>query len=266
MKATVAALALGGTVLLNCPTRQEIARPVMSQSSLPHADFIVSRDSGARFASIQAAVDSAGDGDSILVMPGEYPGGVKIARARRLSLFGADPAVTVIDATGLYAGIEVKTDSNRVSGFTIRDADSHGIWVRDGRQFIDHCVVTGNGDRGIYLSAMAGYAFAIIDHCTIADNGESGIYAARDDPMTAVTNTIVAFNMRGIVTDQSEGLLQIRGNFVFNAGTDFDRVTPGPLNIKGDPQFVDRENRDYRLRRKSPCVGAGTGGTNVGAF
>src|SRR5512138_1642352 len=174
IKVAAAELAFCGIFLLSCPARQEVVRPVASRPVPPHADFVVSQDSGARFRSIQAAIDSAGEGDTILVMPGEYRGGVKITVVRQLFLIGADPAATVIDAIDQYAGIEIKTDSNHVSGFTIRNADSHGIWVRNGRQSIDHCVMTGNGDRGIYLSAMAGYASALIDHCTIADNGESG--------------------------------------------------------------------------------------------
>jgi hypothetical protein len=264
--AAVTAVVLCGLMLLNCPTRMEIVQPAMSSPVPPHADFVVSPDSGARFRTIQAAVDSAADGDTILVMPGEYYGAVKVTKARRLSLLGVDPATTVIDASGQYAAVELKTDSNRVSGFTIRNADSHGIWVRDGLQFIDHCVVCDNGDRGIYLSAMAGFAHAVIDHCTIADNTGSGIYAARDDSTTVITNSIVAFNQCGIATDRNYGFIQVARNFVLNAGIDFDRVTPGDGNIKGDPMFVDRASRVYRLRRKSPCIGAGSGETNLGAF
>lgn len=265
-KTAAFAVLLCAMALVNCAKRQEIAQPVTPRPLPPHVDMVVSPDSGARFSTIQSAVDSAREGDTILVMPGEYRGPVKLTAARRLTLFGADPATTVIDATDQYSAVEIRTDSNRVSGFTIRGADSHGIWVRDGLQFIDRCVVCDNGDRGIYLSAMAGYAFAVIDHCTIADNGESGIYAARDDSMTSVMNSIIAFNPRGIVTDRNCGLIRATRNFVFNAGADFDRVTPGAFNIRGNPRFVDHENRDYRLRRKSPCLSAGSDGSSVGVY
>jgi hypothetical protein len=258
--------ALCGLAFANCLKRQEITHPIVSRSLPPRVDFVVSRDSGARFSTIQSAVDSARDGDTILVMPGEYHESVKLAAARHLMLLGAEPATTIIDAAGHYAAVEIRTDSNRISGFTIRGADSHGIWVRDGLQFTDRCIISDNGDRGIYLSAMAGYAFAIIDHCTIVDNGESGIYAARDDSMTVIRNSIIAFNQRGIVTDRNYGLIRASRNFVFNTGADFDRVTPGEFNIRGNPQFVDHESRDYHLRGKSPCRSAGSDGMNVGAY
>jgi hypothetical protein len=41
---------------------------------------------------------------------------------------------------------------------------------------------------------------------------------------------------------------------------------PGDSNFVKDPQFIERLNGDFRLRRGSPCIGAGSGRTNVGAF
>ena len=161
---------------------------------VPVGQFLVAQDSSTRFLTISAALDSAGDGDTVFVMPGEYREVVKVLKLQHITLLGADPATTVVDAEDAYAAIELRTDSNRVSGFTVRGADSHGIWVRDGLQFIDHCLIVGNGDRGIYLSSFAGRAFANITHCTVADNGEVGIHAARDDSNTVVADCIIAFN------------------------------------------------------------------------
>jgi len=199
-------------------------------------------------------------------MPGAYREAVRILKLQRITLLGADPATTVIEAEDTYAAIELRTDSNRVSGFTIRGADSHGIWVRDGQQFIDRCLIVGNGDRGIYLSSLAGWAFAHITHCTVVDNGAVGIHAARDDSNTVVTDCIIAFNQRGIVTDQPEGRLVVRRNCLFGNGVDFERVAPGDSNILRNPRFVGRENGDFRLRKGSPCIGTGRDGMNVGAL
>jgi hypothetical protein len=254
---------LYGLMLNGCTVR------VKQQPSVriaPLGRLVVAQDSSTRFSTISAALDSTQDGDTVFVMPGEYREIVKIVKPRHITLLGADPATTAIDAGGEYAAIELRTDSNRVSGFTIRGADSHGIWVRDGQQFIDHCLIIGNGDRGIYLSSFAGRAFAKITHCTVADNGEVGIHVARDDSNTVITDCIIAFNRRGVVTDQPEGKLMVRRNCLYGNGLDLDRVTPGDSNIATDPRFVDRDNGDFRLKNGSPCIGSGSGGTNLGAF
>jgi hypothetical protein len=233
---------------------------------VPVGQLLVAQDSSTPFSTISAALDSARDGDTVFVMPGKYHEVVKILKLQHITLLGADPATTVIDAQDAYAAIELRTDSNRISGFTVRGGDSHGIWVRDGQQFIDHCLIVGNGDRGIYLSSFAGRAFASITHCTVADNGEVGIHAARDDSSTVISDCIIAFNRRGVVADQPEGKLVVRRNCLFGNGVDFDRVTPGDSIILRDPRFVDRENGDFRLRRGSPCIGTGEGSGNLGAF
>ena len=256
------AIVLCAQVLAGCAVRVE-PHPV---PIVPVGRLLVAKDSSTRFLTISSALDSARDGDTLFVMPGEYREVVKVLGLRHITLLGADPATTIVDAGGEYAAIELRTDSNRVSGFTVRDADSHGIWVRDGQQFIDHCLVVGNGDRGIYLSSFAGRAYASITHCTVVDNGEVGIHAARDDSNTVIADCIIAFNKRGVVTDQPEGKLVARRNCLFGNGVDLDRVAPGDSNILQDPRFMDRERGDFRLAKGSPCIGSGEGNTNVGAF
>ncbi len=261
-KCCLRATGLFALVLAGCAGNREV-RPVRI---VPVGRLVVAADSSTRFQTISAALDLARDGDTIFVMPGEYRETVKIAGLRRITLLGADPATTVVDATDRYSAIELRTDSNRVSGLTLRNADSHGIWVRDGLQSVDHCVIVNNGDRGIYLSSFAGYAYAHITNCTVVENGEVGIHAARDDSNTVITDCIVAFNPRGIVTDQPEGKLVVRRNCLFGNGLDFDRVTPLDSNLFKDPRFMDRANDDFHLRNDSPCIGAGSGHRNIGSL
>ena len=249
--------------LVACAAHTETQPPVRI---VPVGRLLVAQDSSTPFPTISAALDSARNGDTVFVMPGEYHEVVKVLKLRHITLLGADPATTIVDAEDAYAAIELRTDSNRVSGFTVRGADSHGLWVRDGQQFIDHCLIIGNGDRGIYLSSFAGHAYASITHCTVADNGEVGIHAARDDSNTVITDCIIAFNQRGVVTDQPEGKIVVRRNCLFGNGVDFDRVTPGDSNILLDARFVDRKNGDFRLQRGSSCIGTGEGRTNIGSF
>lgn len=257
MRVRLAVLAL--LVLAGCvaPVRPAVL-PV------PEGATTVAGDGTGTFASVNAAIAAARDGDVIYVKPGVYNEPVKIADKRGLTIIGADPVTTIIDATGHFAAVEIRTDSNRIANLTLRGADDHGVWVRDGSQSISHCLVAGCGDRGIYLSAMAGNAFARIEHCTVVENGASGIYAARDDARTQVRHCIIAHNPRGIVTDESEGRLVIENNCLFNAEADFDRAVPGAGNTIADPQFRDRDAGDYRLVRHSPCRGRAPDGRDLG--
>ena len=233
---------------------------------VPVGRLVVTADGSTRFLTISAALDSARDGDTVFIMPGVYREAVRIAGPRRVTLLGADPATTIVDATDQYAAIELRTDSNRVSRLTIRGADSHGIWVRDGQQYIDHCVVVDNGDRGVYLSSFAGHAYADIRHCTVAQNVDVGIHAARDDSNTVITNCIIAFNGRGVVTDQPEGKLVVRRSCFFGNEVNFDRIAPDSGHILRDPLFKSRDRGYFCLKKQFPCIGSGDGGTNLGAL
>lgn len=253
-------ISLLGPLLAGCTV------PRVKPTAWPRADIVVAHDSTGTYHTINEALVRALDGMVILVRPGVYCEQVKLDRAGRVSLLSIDPAATIIDASDKYAAIEIKTDGNRISGFTLRNADSHGVWVRDGHQIIDHCLVVNNGERGIYLSAMVGNASAQIDHCTVADNGESGIHAARDSAGTVITNSIIAYNPSGIVTDRSAGFMTIDFNCLYNRLVDFDRVIPGGHNIVGDPEFIDRTGGNYLLKRGSPAARADANGANLGCF
>lgn len=258
LRLAVALLSLAASV--RCP------KPVVLPTVPPRADIVVAADGTGTYETIHEALSRAVPGSVILVKAGVYREQVRLDRVGRITLLGLDPVTTVIDASYRYAAVEVNSDNNRISGLTVRNADSHGIWVRDGHQTITNCLIVDNGERGIFLSAMAGSAAARISHCTIADNGETGIYAARDSAGVIVTDCIIAFNPRGIATDQNTGRMTVHRNCLFNQSCNFDRVTPGRDNIIRDPMFVNRESGDYRLSRTSPCRRAGSEKTNLGCI
>ncbi len=247
-------------VSVRCP------RPEVLPTAPPRADVVVAADGTGTYQTIGEALSRAEPGNVILVKAGVYREQVRFDRVGSITLLGLDPMTTVIDASYRYAGIELLSDSNRILGLTVRNADSHGIWVRDGHQTITGCLIVDNGERGVYLSAMAGNASARISHCTVADNGETGIYAARDSAGVVITDCIVAFNPRGIATDQNTGRMTVQRNCLFNQSCNFDRVTPGDSNIMQDPKFINRESGDYRLAKNSPCRKVGNEGTNIGCF
>ena len=255
--ATVIVVALSSLVLFGCPKKQTVAEP--------EADIVVAEDGTGDYYSISRAIAKAEPGDVIYVRPGVYEEAVEVD-VDDIALVGAGPDRTIIDADGDYAALTLAAEEADVSGFTLRGASSHGIYIKDGHQRVDHCLIVDNEDRGIYFSSFSGSPSADIDHCTIADNDVSGIYSPTDSPRTSITNCIVAYCNRGIVSDENEGGMTVDHNCVYNDSEDFDRVTRGRGNITEDPEFVDPEDGDYRLGPDSPCRGQADDGMDMGCF
>jgi hypothetical protein len=116
-----------------------------------------------------------------------------------------------------------------------------------------------NGCGGVYLAGANGNVKALIKNSTITANGASFLTGGICSHNGAVLNLV-----NSIVWNNSLGELS-----TFNGGSagvsysDIEGATfPGPGNISAAPRFVDRLNRDYRLRGISPAVDAGT---NTGA-
>ncbi|MBU1700238.1 MAG: right-handed parallel beta-helix repeat-containing protein [Candidatus Eisenbacteria bacterium] len=135
--------------------------------------------------SIQAGLDAAATGDSVLVAAGTYTGegnynldfaGKNIVL---LSEDGADS--TTIDCEGGDYGIHFQDDEGRdcvVDGFTIRGADITAIMFKYGASStIINCVLTGN----IVGFGCIGESSCIIEDCLITWNGMSdgaGLYVS----------------------------------------------------------------------------------------
>jgi hypothetical protein len=259
----LALLLLLAVASLRCPSKATVS----GRTAMPEPDFIVAQDGSTDYEEIGEALDEAEDGDVILVRPGTYEEEVEFeSDQQNITLLGSGPDKTIVDADGDYAAVTLRGDGHRISGLTLRGAESHGVYIPDGKHKVEHCLIIENGARGIYLSTLSGRGRADIDHCTVADNDVSGIYSVDDDDETAISNSIVAFNGRGIVADEDEGGIEVTYSCFSNEGENFDRVSEGTTNITDDPQFRDHGDGDYRLEKDSPCVKAAADGSNMGCF
>jgi len=186
------------SVLFSGCATKEIVRP-------PAGATIVAQDGSGDYCSITEAVKHAQTGATIYIKPGTYHEAVEL-EAVAVNLLGSGPDRTIIDADSQYAAITLASDGNRISGLTLTGASWHGIYVKDGHQIIENCLIFGNNDRGIYISNQFGNGTAEINHCTIVANEVSGIYVIQDTSATAITNCIIfGNNDRGIYISNQFG-------------------------------------------------------------
>lgn len=251
-------LVLAAMLASGCTRRATIA--------IPAADIVVAQNGSGNYTTIQEAVAAAGPGEVIYVKAGTYREALMIEKRGGIRLLGAGPGSAIVDAGGEYAALTLAGSDCRVEGFTFTGASSHGIYIRDGAHQVGRCLIVGNGDRGVYFSSFGGKPSARVEFCTVADNGVSGIYVPQGSSETAVTDCIIAFNGRGIVSDGDGGGIAVERNCVFETGSSFGSIKVGSGNIAKEPGFVNREIGDYRPRKNSPCIGAAANGANMGCF
>jgi parallel beta-helix repeat protein len=154
----------------------------------------------ATFSSIQAAIEAAPTGGTVVVCAGTYPGLVNVDR--QVTLQGKPGAV--IDATGMPYGVGVSADYSTVTGLTVENASplnpdagqlADGIvtvaFGPNGPQAADHVrivdnVVTGNLGSGIDLNSTS---YSVASGNVAKQNGV-GINVADDLGLPASHNTV----------------------------------------------------------------------------
>ncbi len=110
------------------------------------------------YATIQAAVNAANNGDMIIVSPGEYNENIDIDK--EISVIGRDHRKTVIYGEGDHRGFYVRADNVTISGFTLNNCESQGIRM----MMASHChidTVTINNVVGYWKSP--GHGIYLID-------------------------------------------------------------------------------------------------------
>ncbi len=178
----------------------------------------VTRNVPADYATIQAAIDAAVNGDIVLIAPGTYfesptISGKAITVASLFHTTGdrAYIAQTIVDGGGAGWAIQVLSSPSppSVIGLTLRNADD-GLRATGHLNFLDcratgntdgtdydsgggglirGCVFEGNGDDGIDINNRVDI---VIERCAIQDNGDDGI----EIRMQSFTGPALALVMR----------------------------------------------------------------------
>ena len=225
---------------------------------------------------IQAAVDKAKSGDTVVVLGGKYaPFDTDNKSIEVLGLFGSER--TIVDGGGTFRcatlGHEEQQTNTVLRGFTLRNGNSTGdelvLWNCGGGVCggtVQNCVI-----ENCTASKGGGAYYGRLENCLILDNvaetygggsyygtrvnctivGNKAYYGGGGTYEGVSYNTIVCGNARGSSGSTADNWAN--GSFS-HCVTD---PQPSGYNGNFDPCFADPEAGDYSLLLQSPCVDVG---------
>lgn len=218
----------------------------LSPATGAHAETI---EVPADFATIQAAIDAAVDGDIIHVAAGEYVENIQLKDG--IQLHGDETARTILRPDTAGATVQISNISTIViRNFTFANSET-GINIATGLNIDINNNVFDVGANG------TGIAITTLDSTVdIVNNTFFGNQIAIDgiSDQSTVQNNIFASN-----TD-------VLGSGVDENGLSFNCFTENAIGsdaVTGDPDFVNTGDRDFHLRTGSPCIDVGTGTDQV---
>ncbi|MGO8724656.1 MAG: nitrous oxide reductase family maturation protein NosD [Acidimicrobiales bacterium] len=165
----------------------------------------------AAYTDINAAIEAAVAGDTVVVCPGTYTGSVSIATSsvtqptittgaeinKSIDLVGMDGAV--IDATGLDNGITIYDASNaRLTGFTITGAFGEGVFAMVSTGITIRGNLVKSNDVG---SASSGYAECDTSAGLLSDCG-FGVHLLSVTDSKVLDNTVESNSGGILLTDE----------------------------------------------------------------
>ncbi|MEP0846234.1 MAG: right-handed parallel beta-helix repeat-containing protein [Phycisphaerae bacterium] len=247
----------------------------------PPAARVVGLDGAAgQYSSIPEAVNAAQDGDTIVVLPGEYPGDLIIdGRSLRIIGAGASQTVAALSFVDVYASslrLERLTFSSPNPIFAGGSHVTARACVFDGGVGAGGGQVTTGSTADFYNCVIRNYDFGVytysatavtLTNCTLVANGAAVYDNDNLGPPVQLTNCVVRNNSLAFDGPDASSTVATYSNI--------QGGWPGEGNIDADAQFVDPDGADnipgnldddYRLASNSPCIDAGDIYAPAGAF
>jgi len=125
---------------------------------------VTNNNTGAKYFTIQDAVDEASEGDVIFVDSGTFRENVPVNEAVSLEGNGSDAAI--IDGGGRRAAVvNITADDVSISGLAIRSGSRAGVHIEGNGVIVENCSMSGSGE-GIHIRATD----LMIENCNISGN------------------------------------------------------------------------------------------------
>ena len=233
------------------------------------------------FSNIEAAVNAAGSGDTVLVSNGVYSGdsnrGIRFNRKRIVLISENGPANTILDARGLagasFLEFDILDSFAIVDGFTFRRGSSiegGAINMRGATPTFRNCVFE-------YNSAMSGGAVRgkqsspRFINCTFVHNSADvgAAFYFLSDNYPEFYRCIIALSSQSEVINGGSPLLDCSNVFGNEGGdfvAEFSSLDTLNDNFGQNPLFCDSLT-DFSLNAASPCAAANNAcGELIGAF
>lgn len=144
--------------------------------------YIVSKNGGGQFTSINAGINAASTNDTVLVLPGVYKENVNLNKNIVLMGSGFENTVILTDS-----GYSITMSNGKLLWFRVTALSGTGILLSGG--IVSNVVVMGCSGNGILSNSGAG----IVNNSVAINNGNTGIGANSPGYLT-VTNCISRSN------------------------------------------------------------------------
>ena len=156
---------------------------------------------GEQYSTIQSAIDAAGPGDVVQVMPGEYFENIVLKELVEVIGTGAGECVIrSISESSPFATVEGKDDAT-LRGFTIIGG-YYGIRCVGASPTVSECVIWRNASCGIFIESSA----PEVNRCVIAQNPRYGVECVVSSA-PAISNCTLAANGYGVFSSDSDPAL-----------------------------------------------------------
>jgi autotransporter-associated beta strand protein len=202
---------------------------------------------GDGFASVQAAVNAAAAGDTILVAPGSYSGAIDLDKDELTLVSAAGNEATTLLGAGATATVTVSASGVIVRGFGIDNAGVAGgsaILIRSSADVTVDGNVIRNAVSGVAHVDDGGSAGAVITGNTFASTVQSGIASTVNLVIAGLSGN--TFRTSGEAINLGSGV-SLAGNALDRAGI-FALIDAQSIDLSGGAAVVDsRSSTTYAV-------------------